>query len=174
MSVFSRLWLGGALSWQRDTALIEPMIEQVRAAAQPRQPILFAVDGFKAYVKSPRQVEVLDETTDNRLTITTCHPRYSLSQRLVLIADLKGEAAAPSPASKRVEVKPAEEDLSGDPSARGPAILWGLAAGAVWLAAYLVGRRWRKWPAYLIGAPVFFVLLFVFFENFARLLPANY
>jgi hypothetical protein len=50
MSVFSRLWLGGALRWERDTMLIEPVIEQVRAAAQPRQPILFAVDGFKAYV----------------------------------------------------------------------------------------------------------------------------
>jgi transposase-like protein len=50
MSVFSRLWLGGALSWERDTALIEPVIEQVRAAAVPGQPILFAVDGFKAYV----------------------------------------------------------------------------------------------------------------------------
>jgi sortase A len=125
-------------------------------------------------VVSPRQVEVLDETPDNRLTITTCHPRYSLSQRLVLVADLKGEAAAPTPASKRVEIKPAEEDLSGDPSARLPAILWGLAAGAVWLASYLVGRRWRKWPSYVIAAPVFFVLLFIFFENFARLLPANY
>jgi len=50
MSVFSRLWLAGVLSWDRDVALIEPVIEQVRAAAQPRQPILFAVDGFKAYV----------------------------------------------------------------------------------------------------------------------------
>jgi transposase-like protein len=56
MSVFSRLWLGGALSWQRDAALIEPVIEQVRAAAQPRQPILFAVDGFKAYVSCIRKV----------------------------------------------------------------------------------------------------------------------
>lgn len=50
MSVFSRLWLWGAISWQRDAALIEPVIEQVRAAAQPDQPILFAVDGFAAYV----------------------------------------------------------------------------------------------------------------------------
>src|SRR5215212_10341875 len=50
MSVFSRLWLWGAISWNRDAALIEPVIEQVRAAAQPGQPILFAVDGFKAYV----------------------------------------------------------------------------------------------------------------------------
>jgi transposase-like protein len=50
MSVFSRLWLGGATSWKRDAALLEPVIEQVRAAARPAQPILFAVDGFKAYV----------------------------------------------------------------------------------------------------------------------------
>jgi transposase-like protein len=50
MSVFSRLWVWGAIGWNRDTALIEPVIEQVRAAAQPGQPILFAVDGFKVYV----------------------------------------------------------------------------------------------------------------------------
>ena len=124
-------------------------------------------------VVSPRQVEVLDNTPDNRLTITTCHPRYSLSQRLVLVAELKGPAAAPSPETKKIAIK-ADENLSGDPTARLPAILWGLAAGVVWLAAYLVGRRWRKWPAYAIGVVPFAVLLFLFFENFARLLPANY
>ena len=52
MTVFSRLWLWGAIGWQRDEALIEPVIEQVRAAAQPERPILFAVDGFAAYVTS--------------------------------------------------------------------------------------------------------------------------
>ncbi len=51
MSVFSRLWLGGALNWKREAALLEPVLEQVRAAAQPQQPILFAVDGLSAYVK---------------------------------------------------------------------------------------------------------------------------
>jgi transposase-like protein len=50
MSVFSRLWLWGAIGWQRDEALVEPVIEQVRKAAQPGQAVLFAVDGFKAYV----------------------------------------------------------------------------------------------------------------------------
>ncbi len=50
MTVFSRLWLWGAISWERNTALVAPVIAQVRAAAQPGQPILFAVDGFKAYV----------------------------------------------------------------------------------------------------------------------------
>jgi transposase-like protein len=50
ITVFSRLWLWGTISWERDTALIQPVIEHSRAAAQPGRPILFAVDGFKAYV----------------------------------------------------------------------------------------------------------------------------
>lgn len=50
MTVFSRLWLWGTISWNRDTALVDPVIAQVRVAAQPGKPILFAVDGFKAYV----------------------------------------------------------------------------------------------------------------------------
>lgn len=50
MTVFSRLWLWGAISWNRDEALITPVMEHVRAAAQPGRAILFAVDGFKAYV----------------------------------------------------------------------------------------------------------------------------
>jgi hypothetical protein len=56
MTVFSRLWLWGAISWDRDAALVEPVIQQVRAAAQPGRPILFAVDGFKAYVTVILQV----------------------------------------------------------------------------------------------------------------------
>jgi len=50
MTVFSRLWLWGAIGWDRDATLIAPVIEHSRAAAQIGQPILFAVDGFKAYV----------------------------------------------------------------------------------------------------------------------------
>jgi len=52
MTVFSRLWLWGAIGWERDAALIEPVIAHVRAAARPGQAILFAVDGFKAYVST--------------------------------------------------------------------------------------------------------------------------
>jgi transposase-like protein len=50
MTVFSRLWLWGAIGWDRDQRLIAPLIEHVRAAARPTQPLLFALDGFKAYV----------------------------------------------------------------------------------------------------------------------------
>ena len=42
------------------------------------------------------------------------------------------------------------------------------------LRGLLLGKLWRKWPAYLVGLPVFLVVLFFFFENFSRLLPANF
>ncbi len=49
MSVFARLWLGGAVAPQRDTALITQVVQRVRAAAQVGRPILWAVDGFAAW-----------------------------------------------------------------------------------------------------------------------------
>ncbi len=49
MTVFSRLFLWGAVAPHRDTALITRGVEQVRAAAQLGRPILWAVDGFAAW-----------------------------------------------------------------------------------------------------------------------------
>lgn len=140
------------------------------------------------HVVSPTDVSVLKPTTDNRLTLTTCNPRFSATQRLVLVASLQGQATAPptpsapdnpstTPSTLPGDAATAQAPsagLSGASSARTPALLWGLAAAAVWFVAWLVGRAWRKWPAYLLGTPVFLVVLYVFFENFSRLLPANY
>ncbi len=63
--------------------------------------------------------------------------------------------------------------LSGEATARRPALLWGAIVAAVAFLIWLLGRMWRRWPVYLIGTPVFLVLLFIFFENISRLLPAN-
>src|SRR5919202_20607 len=49
MSVFSRLFLWGAIAPHRDTRLITQVVQQVRAAAQRGRPILWAVDGFAAW-----------------------------------------------------------------------------------------------------------------------------
>ena len=35
-------------------------------------------------------------------------------------------------------------------------------------------QRLFTWAPYLVGLPVFLVVLYVFFENFGRLLPGNY
>jgi hypothetical protein len=116
----------------------------------------------------------------NLLTLTTCNPRFSASQRLVVVSHLIGEAAEPSPPPEMVDVGRARRPtidpagLSGGRSPRLPALLWGLLAGLVWLATWMVSKRWRRWPSYFAGTPVFLVVLFVFFENFSRLLPANF
>jgi transposase-like protein len=52
MCVFSRLFLWGEISPQRDRRLIERLMSQVWAAAGAVQAVLFAVDGFTAYPKA--------------------------------------------------------------------------------------------------------------------------
>ena len=49
ISVFSRLWLGGEVSWNRDEKLVHSVLKQVRAASAPNSPMLWLVDGFRAY-----------------------------------------------------------------------------------------------------------------------------
>jgi sortase A len=130
---------------------------------------------------SPTDTAVVAPTTDNRLTLTTCTPRFSAAKRLVLTAKLLGPATAPptKPAdagSGAPTLQAAAADtggLSGKGESTSPAILWGAICAVIWLGAYLVGRRWRRWPTYLLATPVFLLALFIFFENFARFVPAN-
>ena len=145
----------------------------------------YIVDGKQ--VVQPSQTEVLDQTEEARLTLTTCEPRYSARQRLIITALLQDEPLPPSrPASTSGPTIDDEEDeeptgqvvlegagLSGDPTARWPTFWWGLATAIAALVTYLAVRRWRRRWLYAVGAPFFFVLLFVFFENVSRLLPAN-
>jgi sortase A len=127
-------------------------------------------------IVDPSQVEVLEDFGDNRLTLTACHPKYSARQRIVITAALTNPNPAPVIYQDNdVEVVSLDDaDLSGQDADRTPAILWAFACASIWLAAWLVGRAWRKWPSYVIGLPFFAVALYAFFENFSRLLPSNY
>ena len=187
-------------------------------------------------IVSPDQVEVLDQTEEARLTLTTCHPKYSARQRLVVSGVLSGEplpppttappttgppatddGAAPQdpapladdpvveqPATTLPAQDPAEESvveepattlpsqdpaedpalaqapqsiddpsLAGNPEARGPAAGWAAATALIALGAWLVGRRWRRWPSYGLALPLGAVTLFQCFEQITRMLPAN-
>ena len=64
--------------------------------------------------------------------------------------------------------------LSGQSAPAWPAIAMGFACACIWLAAWLLGKLWQRWPAYLLCLPLFLLMLFFFFENFSRLLPANF
>ncbi len=140
----------------------------------------FRYEVSESKVVSPESIDVLDPTDDARLTLTTCNPRYSAAQRLIVVSRLVGRAIDPPPNAPPprppTSLSEVEEraGLSGKAAAKEPALYSGALAALVWLATWLVARSWsRPWAAYLIGAPVFFVILFVFFENVARLLPAN-
>jgi sortase A len=156
-------------------------------------------------IVSPKEVGVLDDFGDNRLTLTACHPKYSARQRIVVVAALVGEAApaANAPPGPETGAIPGDGDnnggngasgdngsnassddelsasaveggLSGKRAAIWPAIALGVACGLIWTAAWLLGKIWRKWPAYLLCLPLFLLMLFFFFENFSRVLPANF
>jgi sortase A len=131
----------------------------------------------------PDQVEVLDDYDDNRLTLTACHPKYSASQRIVVIAMLdQTPAAAPTTTTPSPTELPSEDaevtldgaGLSGERASAWPAVLLGVACALIWLAAWLIAKMVKPWAAYAVGTPFFFVTLFFFYESFARLLPANF
>jgi len=134
-------------------------------------------------IVAPDQVEVLNDFGDARLTLTACHPKYSARQRIVVVAALQGPAAQasatpPGPVDTgdgpRESAASLDAGLGGERASAWPAILLAFACALIWVAAWLLGKLWSKWPAYLVCLPIFLVVLFFFFEDFSRLLPANF
>jgi sortase A len=168
----------------------------------------FTYEVSEITIVEPDQVEILEDKGDDRVTLIACHPKYSAAQRIIVIGKLVDEPVPFIDGQDEYRADAAEIDqsdpladvsldtgLSGEQADRTPAILWGLAAAAVWamtwLAQVAIRRRTRAQAAdagttptraqrlmayspYLIGVPVFLVVLYVFFENFALLLPANF
>jgi sortase A len=131
-------------------------------------------------VVSPSQVEVLDPTPTATLTLTTCHPKYSAKQRLVVVSSLAaGQEAAPAPPPvgdvPEAEAPDALADAGlGSGHSKVPTVLWGLLTAAVGVAWWWAVRRRRHWTTYLAGVVPFLVVLFVFYANLELLLPANF
>jgi len=53
----------------------------------------YAYTVSESKVVAPTDVEVVSNTTDDRLTLTTCNPRYSAAQRLIVVAKLQTQSA---------------------------------------------------------------------------------
>ena len=136
----------------------------------------FTYEVTETLIVKPTDVHVLDDKGDNRLTLSACHPKYSARQRIIVVSHLaEDEEVLPAPPPREDLPAPSTiDDIDGEGAPAWPAIALGIGCAAIWLLAWLVGRMWRKWPAYLIGFPFFMVALFFFFEEFSRLLPSNY
>ena len=93
-------------------------------------------------VVSPHDVQVLDPTPDATLTLTTCHPKYSASQRLVVKArlDVKVSPKPVKPPPNSVKQRRlAIDDLAGKHESRIPVWWAGLAVavvGGLWWWAF--------------------------------------
>lgn len=151
----------------------------------PGDPILVSTlqGNFKYVVSeapvpvSPSKNDVLFNKNDNRLTLTTCHPKYSAAKRLIVVAKLAPHET-PAPAAKIASAPKAkvvaDANTGGDAGALFPALFWAALCGLAYGAMVLLSRRWVRRAALLLGTPVVLALLFPFFEQLSRLLPANY
>ena len=131
-------------------------------------------------IVSPNDTSVVDNTTFPELTLTTCNPRFSASQRLVLHARLI-TAPAPTVRPPKAATKggaAATDDLAGSEGDWTPALLQGLLAALVITAVFVVARRRRtrsrRWIVYGVGGAVSLVALFFFFGAVSPLLPASF
>ncbi len=134
-------------------------------------------------IVAPTDVGVAANTPDAELTLTSCNPRFSAAQRIVIKAILvpneSAPVAKPNPPKLVSKSKTAPEDslaegLSGQSLSKTPAILWGIIAALVGLAWWWAFRRWRHPAVWLLGVIPFLVVLFPFYVYLERALPAGY
>jgi sortase A len=136
-------------------------------------------------------VWVLDDFGDNRITLIACHPKRSSAQRIIVTGLLEEEPVEPtpeigpepetdepSPPTTTATTAPPEpvaewgEGLDGDTSALVPTVAWGSLFGIGLLGAWILGRLWRRWPAYLLSSPLLAWFLWSCFVHLDQLLPS--
>jgi sortase A len=145
----------------------------------------FAYTVAKVHVVKPSQVEVLNPTPTPTLTLTTCHPKYSAKERLIVVANLAPgqQATAPTPTATTAPSGGKTESIPGDALAdaglasersKAPTILWGVLTAAIGIGWWVAIHKRRHWISYVSGVVPFFVSLFFFYAHLELLLPANF
>jgi sortase A len=131
----------------------------------------------------PADLAVIAPSTTPELTLTTCNPRYSSTERLVVQATLAKASVAPTAAATtpttvppRTRPSASAAALAGDQGDWVPSLWWGAAVLASVVAVWLFARRRRRgrWLAYGVGTAGVLVVLFFFFGAVSPLLPASF
>jgi sortase A len=131
----------------------------------------------------PTDYYVVANSPGPMLTLTSCHPRYSAAERLVvkarLLAAVSSKPVAPPKFINGKKVKPPPKAqlataLEGQANSVVPSIAWGIVVAVVGLAWWLVFRRWRHPLTWLLGLVPFIPVLFVFYVYLERALPNGY
>lgn len=131
-------------------------------------------------VVSPSDTAVVANTPTPQLTLTTCNPRFSVSQRLVIHAELTTAPAPTLPPPKAARRGASgTNNLAGNPGGDWvPTLELGLLSAVVIAAVFVLARRQRgrvrRWAVYSVGGAASLVALFFFFAAVSPLLPASF
>ncbi len=139
------------------------------------------------YPVQPTEYSVVGPPQGNEpkveLTLTTCNPKYSASQRLIikarLLRNISTKPVAPPKFVNGKKVKPPPKAqlataLEGQANSVVPSVVWGFIVAFVGLVWWLAFRRWRHPLTWLVGLVPFFVVLFPFYVYLERALPNGY
>jgi sortase A len=108
---------------------------------------------------------------DNRLTLFTSGSRWTASSRLVVSATLVGKPFAATPLRRTLD--PDGLGLTGERSATSYTLVWLQLLAVVALITVYASSRWSRITMWVVCAPVVAAVLWLFFENAVRLLPAT-
>jgi sortase A len=141
---------------------------------------LFVYHVVSSQAVSPNDVAVVAPTASPMLTLTTCNPRYSASQRLVVQAALVSDVltapkvATVTPARQKAVAQRAESTI---PKSGWAAIGWGLLVTILVIGIWVLALRLRggRRAAVVVGGTILWLgVVYLFFGALAPLLPASF
>ena len=138
------------------------------------QHLTYVVSGTPQVV-SPHDVGVLNYFGDNRVTLTTCNPEFSSSQRLVVVGTLKEPLAGPTLDAKHLSYHVVNAATSSWNWSLLPLV--GIAVCLLLLLA-LSYRRIAVWfdgvGRWLVLVPLWAAGLYLLFDTLTKFLPAAF
>lgn len=145
------------------------------------------------FIVKPTDTHVIAPSETNRLTLTACHPTYSAAERIIVTATLVTEAAptllatdGPVPETKDPDLAytddaspdtdfsaaAVEASLGWQPEYANQVALWALITAFVGFGGWLMGRLWKRLPAYVLMTAPLLWALFNWFTILDKFLPA--
>jgi sortase A len=138
-------------------------------------------------IVNPDATDVLEPKGDNRLTLTTCHPKYSAAKRLIITAQLQETSSDQiSEYQARELPKGYDESQNGQLSSEGDGEVmgfhpptsetyaWGFVLLLVGIGWWYEFRRKHSLSTWMAGFVPFFVVLFFFYGGVEEMLPPGF
>jgi sortase A len=142
----------------------------------------FTYEMFEQLVVKPTDTYVVDpppNPLDAWLTLTSCHPKGSASERIVIHAKLvPNESDTPTVAPPTTLAQPRDDALAqgldGQHKSLGPTQWWAVIVLLVGLGWWWAFRHWRHPLTFALGIVPFLLVLVPFYVYLERALPAGY